>query len=274
MTENQADRPKSGDREFHLHTGWGALAPHCILVGPPERATLIAKNFFEDAELVGNHRGYLSYTGKFQNVPMSVVTTLIGGSSIGTVLPEAVRSGAKRFIRVGSCAGLQHDINLGNVVIATSSVRLHGGASDSWAPPGWPATADYRLVAELVTEAKRVGVDHHTGVDVTTGCFNEGQARPDDEGYIPPRIQMIHDEYIERGAISYNMEDADLFVWASTHGLRPEGQRSRREIYPAASVKAVYVNRRTNEIQDGAGEERAILVGLRAMVAFSMKYPL
>ena len=106
-----ANMPLAADgRYYHLHTRPGYLAPFCLLVGDPDRATLIAENFFEHIERTGDHRGLRWYTGIYRDVPVSVVTTGMGSPSLCVVVPEAYDSGARMFIRVGTCGSLIEDL--------------------------------------------------------------------------------------------------------------------------------------------------------------------
>lgn len=264
---NRADavHPQAaGGRQYHLGTGPGDLAPHCLLVGSPERAEMIGTKFLDGQE-VGHHRGLVSYTGEYEGVPMSVVTTGMGSATTGIVLPEAVRSGAQRFIRVGSCSTLWPEPNVGDSAIVTGAVRLDG-ASDNWAPPGWPAFADHRVVMALQRAAQDLALPHFLGIEATTTCFNEGQARPDDNGYLPERLRAQHDELVQRGVLLYSMESATIFVWCLTHGKKP-GE------FWAGSVNAIYGNRRTNAF-GVQGDEQASLIALRAMLILNREYPL
>lgn len=251
-----ADKPTDvSGRQYHLRTAAGDLAERCLLVGAPERAEMIAKKFFSKSRKVGDHRGLKSFTGTFAGTRMSVVTTGMGGASAGIVLAEAVASGAKAFVRVGSCGALVRKAKPGDVVIATGAVR-YDGASDNWAPPEWPAVADWRLVNALVASAVRAEKRHHVGIGVTTSCFREGQARPDDGGWLPERLRSRHRELVRRGALFYSMEDAAIFVWCATHGG-----------FPAAAVNAVYANRRTGTFNP-IGDESAAEVALMALALF------
>jgi uridine phosphorylase len=249
----EATRPVADDgRQYHLHTAPGSLAERCLLVGAPERAEQIASTLFSRSVQVGDHRGLKSFTGEFRHQPMSVVTTGMGGASLGIVMPEAVRSGAKVFIRVGSCSTLWREVGLHSTVICTGAVRLDG-ASQNWAPMEYPAVADWRIVSSLVAAAEQLGLPHAEGIGATTACFNEGQARPDDSGYMPPRLRQLHDELVARHVLFYSMEEAALFVWCSAHGG-----------YPAGSVCAVFGNRATNEFGPG-GEREAALIAATAL---------
>ena len=71
----------AGGLQYHLQTGPNSLAPLCLLVGAPERATLIAEQHFSKSQLIADHRGFRSYTGNVGTTQMSVVTTGMGGAS-------------------------------------------------------------------------------------------------------------------------------------------------------------------------------------------------
>lgn len=262
MAELQADKPTTPDgKQYHLQTGPGDLASHCLLVGDPGRAKMAAEKYFTGSTKVGDHRGLISYTGLYHGLHISVVTTGMGGPSTGIVLPEAVRSGGRRFIRVGSCSVLQPGPKVGESAISEAAVRL-GGASYNWAPPGYPAYSNWQVVSALVQAAKELQLVVHVGVEASTDCFNEGQARPDDSGYIPPRLQAQHDELVQRGVLHYSMEADALFVWCSAHGG-----------YWAGAINAIYGQRHTNEFRV-CGEEDAALIALEAQFRLNQQYPL
>jgi uridine phosphorylase len=256
-----ADRPLSGTgKQYHLQTGKGDLAKLCLLVGSPERAEMIARKYFTDWTKVGDHRGLKSFLGIYKGKAMSVVTTGMGSATTGIVIPEAVRSGAKVFVRVGSCGCLHADMPAGSSCICKAAVRLDG-ASENWAPIQYPAFADPHLIVALEKAAGRLQLEYpwRSGVGITTTCFNEGQARPDDNGYIPPRIKLMHDELMARGALFYSMEEATLFVWCATHGG-----------YPCAAIDAVYANRMTGQFET-IGDEQAALIALEALRDYGSK---
>ncbi|MBU2542269.1 nucleoside phosphorylase [Patescibacteria group bacterium] len=249
-------------RTYHLQTKKGDLAPLCLLVGAPERAEMIATTLFKDARLVGDHRGLKSFTGTFNEILMSVVTTSMGSAATAIVLPEAVYSGARRLIRVGSCSALWPHANLGDSAICTGAVRLDG-ASENWVPIGYPAVANFRVVNAMVDAAEMLNLPHHIGIGATTTCFNEGQARPDMNGYLPPRLQAMHEELVARGVLFYSMEEATMFVWCTTHG---------QDIW-AGAVDAIYGNRHTNELRV-CGEENAAQIAINALLLLHRRYPL
>ena len=85
--------------------------------------------------------------------PVIVTSTGIGGPSTAIAIDELARLGIKSFIRVGTTGSIQKNINMGDVIITTGSVRLDG-ASRHYAPIEYPAVADFSLVSGLVEGAK------------------------------------------------------------------------------------------------------------------------
>lgn len=262
MKKTQASRPTSADgREYHLHTRPGDLSPLCLQVGDPARARMIAERFFTRGMLVGDHRGLRSYTGSRGGQRISVVTTGMGAPSTGIVTPEAYRSGARIFIRVGSCSTLLKEPKPGDVIIVTGAVRLDG-AGLNWAMAEYPALAHFRVVNALASVAGNLAPrHHHLGVEAATDCFVEGQARPNVDDEIPEFQMARHRELIRLGVACYSMEAAALFVWCSTHVKRLGG-------LPAGVVNAVYGNRITNVFKV-AGEELSAEIALHALIALA-----
>ncbi len=251
----EADNSLGNDsRNYHTQTRPGDLAPLCLIVGAPGRAEMIAAKFLENAVRYGNeYRGLLSYTGSYHGVPVSVTTSGMGGASIGIVLPEAVRSGARVFIRVGSCGSLLPESHVGDLIVVQAAIR-HEGVADNWAPLAYPAVADWRVVSALHDAATllRPGA-FHVGVECTTSDFYGGQGRENLFGVVPPHLAERHAEVIRLGAACYSMEAADLFVWCATEGGG----------LPCGAVNAVFANRMTNE-WGMAGEESAANTALEA----------
>ena len=259
---NQADQPRAEGRlQYHTHTREGDLSALCLIVGAPGRADMIAASYLKNAKRFSNdHRGLVSYTGDYDGTEISVTTSGMGGPSIGIVLPEAVRSGARIFIRVGSCGSLIQESKVGDIVVATAAIRFDGTADD-WAPKEYPAFADWRVVGALCDAAfRKTGGRFFTGVECTTSDFYSGQGRPNLFGLVSERMRARHEEVLRLGAACYSMEAADLFVWCATEGGG----------LPAGVVNAVFGNRHTNE-WGVAGEELAAEIGLEALVELSKK---
>lgn len=254
--KRSADQPRTSDqKQYHIHTADGDLSPLCLIVGAPGRAELVAEKYLSAPKRFANdYRGLVSYTGKYQDTVVSVTTSGMGGPSMGIVLPEAVRSGARIFIRVGSCGSLLANSKVGDLIVPTAAVR-YDGASNDWAPPEYPAAADWRVVSALQRAADIHAKGRtHFGIECTTADFYGGQGRPGLFNDVSERMQRRHLEVLRLGAACYAMEAASLFVWCATEGGG----------LPAGAINAVFANRQTNEFGT-EGEELALEVALEAL---------
>lgn len=252
----KAERPTTTDeKEYHLHTSRGDLAPLCLIVGAPGRVDMIADKLLGVLRFENPHRGLKSCTGFYKGVRVSATTSGMGGPSTAIVLPEAVRSGARLFIRVGSCGSLIRDSSLGDVIVVNGAVRFDG-VSDVWAPPEYPAFADHRVSAALLSAAEELAPNKvWAGVEATTSDFNQGQGRTNLFGELSERMEARHEEMLRLGVSCYSMEAATLFVWCSVEG----------QGLPAGVINAVFGNRIMDE-WGTEGEELAVDIALEALV--------
>src|SRR2546423_12502386 len=113
---------------IHVRAEPGDYAEACLLPGDPLRAKYIAETYFDNAVQRNAERGMLGYTGEFEGAAVSVQATGMGCPSAAIVMEELVQLGVKRFLRVGTCGGLQHDLQLGDLIVAVSAVPPHGTA--------------------------------------------------------------------------------------------------------------------------------------------------
>src|SRR6266480_3342059 len=113
---------------IHIRAEPGEYAEACLLPGDPLRARYIAETYLDGAVERNTERGMLGYTGEFEGRPVSVQATGMGCPSAAIVMEELVQLGVKRFLRVGTCGGLQEDLQLGDLIVAVSAVPSDGTA--------------------------------------------------------------------------------------------------------------------------------------------------
>ena len=184
------DYTEGSGKEYHIGVGKGDVGEYVILPGDPKRCEKIAK-YFDDAKLVGDSREFVTYTGYLNGTKISVTSTGIGGPSASIALEELVKCGAKTFIRVGTCGGMDIDVMGGDLVIATGAIRFEG-TSKEYAPIEFPAVADLDVVNALVKAAKESGKRYHTGIVQCKDSFY-GQHRPET---LPNSHECPHYRYI------------------------------------------------------------------------------
>ena len=162
--------------QYHIGLKEGDVGEHVILPGDPKRCKKIAE-YFDNAELIADKREYTTYTGYINGKKVSVTSTGIGGPSASIALEELVNIGAKTFIRVGTCGGIDTDVKGGDIVIATGAIRMEG-TSKEYAPIEFPAVSDLSVTNSLVNAAKNLNYEYHTGVVHCKDSFY-GQHNPE-----------------------------------------------------------------------------------------------
>jgi purine-nucleoside phosphorylase len=183
---------------IHVRAEPGDYAEACLLPGDPLRAKHIAETFLDGAVQRNAERGLLGYTGTFQGRPVSVQATGMGCPSAAIVVEELAQLGVKRLVRVGTCGGLQPDLQLGDLIVALTAVPADSTASHLVPEPHCP-TADWELVHAAVHAAKELGKPVRVGPIVSSDLFYN----PDDGQYA---------RWSARGVLAVEMEAAVLFT--------------------------------------------------------------
>jgi DeoD family purine-nucleoside phosphorylase len=184
---------------IHVRAKAADYAEACLLPGDPLRARYIAETYLDEPKETNTERGLLGYTGSFEGRAVSVQATGMGCPSAAIVMEELVQLGVKRFLRVGTCGGLQRDLNLGDLIVAVSAVPADGTARHYVGGEPHCPTADWELVHAAVHAAKELEQPLRVGPIVSSDTFYD----PD-----PGR----HERWSERGVLGVEMEAAVLFT--------------------------------------------------------------
>ena len=205
----------------------GDVAPHVFLCGDPARVPRIAAAW-KQAREVCSRREYRVVTGEHDGVRMSAASTGIGAPSTAILLEELAKLGAHTFIRVGNSGGLSPQLDLGELVITTGAVR-DDGTSRSYVAPEYPAVADYRVVAALVTAARERGARFHTGITWSLDAFYarnailtgaDGMASMSFGGYWTAAQEEKIRALRSAGVLNCEMEAGVVLTLAGLFGLR------------------------------------------------------
>lgn len=207
---------KQDKGQYHIHLKKGDVGRYVILPGDPGRCELIAR-YFENPKFISQNREYRTYTGTIDNVPVSVVSTGIGGASASIAMEELVHVGADTFIRVGTAGGIRKDILGGDLCIATGAVRFEG-TSKEYAPIEWPAVPDYSVAEALKNAAEGLDLRYHMGVVQCKDSFY-GQHDPDSMP-VSAELKYKWEAWKRLGVTCSEMESAALFTVAAARGVR------------------------------------------------------
>jgi uridine phosphorylase len=243
-------------RYYHLNCGPGDLAPYILTCGDPDRARRLARSF-DRVDIQRRNREFLTYTGSYHGIPVSVLATGIGAPASAIAIVEAAQCVASAtFIRLGSTGALQDFINLGDLVITREALREEH-TTLFYAAAEIKATAHPQVLAALQEAAAALDVPYHVGVTCTSPDFYAGQGR------VVPGFPTLEPQKVARlsraGVLNLEMEMSAYLTLArvSTLNLRAGGA-------------CVVVNNRLTGVFAAArsfrqAEQRLIAVGLRAV---------
>jgi uridine phosphorylase len=199
-------------RQHHTHLLPGDVAETVLLPGDPQRARFIAERM-DEAHFVAHNRQYVTYTGEYQGVPVSVLAPGIGCPAVAIAVEELINVGARNFIRVGTGGILQRHIPVGSVIIATAAVR-GDGTSREYFPLEYPAVADLHVLEALVAAADRRGLQPYVGIIRSHDAFYM-------ESVLARGDYLTREKtWIENGVLAVENESSLLFALATARRCR------------------------------------------------------
>lgn len=202
--------------EYHIKLTEEHKAKYAILPGDPGRVEKIAA-FLDNPKQIAYNREYNSYMGELDGEKVLVVSTGIGGPSAAICVEELCHIGVDTFIRVGTCGGMQTNVEPGDLVIATGAIRMDG-TSKEYLPVEFPAVADFDVTCAIYAAAEKLGYSSHTGVVQAKDSFY-GQHEPES---MPAGPELLYkwDAWKRGGCLASEMEGATLFIVSAVRNCR------------------------------------------------------
>ncbi|RIA90257.1 nucleoside phosphorylase domain-containing protein [Glomus cerebriforme] len=277
-----ANSPVTGEgRVYHVGVKRGEVANRIITVGDPKRAEEFAKWLDKDTPIfrIKSHRGFLTLTGKYKGVPVSIAGIGMGMSMMDFFVREIrkVVDGQLSIIRFGSC-GTIGEAKVGDMIVQNSAFAVTRNynyscffdenvtPSSEEKPYNFTRIffADIDLCKKIESQlVKSFGKEHvFTGLNATCDSFYSSQGRKEDNfrDYNSDLIPNTHTGTISKtypGTISIEMETFMLFHLAKS---------SKDHSIKAASAAMVFADRITNEFISPEKIEELQKVGGKAIL--------
>ena len=185
----------------------GEIAPNVLVPGDPARARRIANEWLTDARLIMVQREFHSYTGTYEGVPVSVVSTGVGSPGAAMVMQDLEKLGCETVIRVGTAGSCVEAVAPGDNVIGTAAVRDEG-LTLKFVPPMYPATANIDVTNALREAGSRQPVAQHVGVVHTSDSFRS------------PALERDIEISIYAGVLAFEMEAATVLTMAAISRIK------------------------------------------------------
>lgn len=264
---------------FHLHLKPEQIADDILLVGDPGRVDMIAKHFDKIEHHVQN-REFITKTGYYKGKRITALATGIGTDNIDIVVneldalanvdlstrQEKQEKRSLNLIRIGTCGGLQEDLEIGSFLLSEISIGFDGVLN-------W--YADSKRVMDLNMEnaflkhmnwnprlttpyfvkssqklIDRIGKDIRKGVTISSPGFYGPQGR---EIRLQIQDRQINDKirafrYGDKKITNYEMESSALCGLANMLG------------HNATTVCVVIANRYAKKMLTGYKDAMEVLV--------------
>jgi DeoD family purine-nucleoside phosphorylase len=197
------------------------IGKYVIMPGTPDRLTALVKKIKNPIKNF-SFMDHTMYTGEYDGVR---VTAMNGGmfsanTAITTEIVCSIR--AENIIRLGSCGALREDIKVGDLILATASIR-GDGVTPYYVDSSFVTEPDSKLTEALVKAAKKLGATLHTGKVWSTDALLR-------------ETKELVEEKAAAGAIAVDMVSSALLTIAQLNKVK------------AASLLAVSDNVMTGEM--------------------------
>jgi uridine phosphorylase len=215
VAAGRAQGAEKSEKKYHVGLGLGDVGDYVLVPGDPGRTPLIAKHL-DGAREIAFSREYRTFTGKVDGVPVSAMSTGMGGPSVAIGVEELHELGVHTLLRVGTCGALQPEVKMGDLVIAIGAVRSEG-TPDGYVPKEYPAVASIQVVNALVDAASAAGLPYHVGVMRSVDALYSDLV-PDQ---MPrPDLRAELGMWTRAGVLGNDMETSTLYVVSRLRNMR------------------------------------------------------
>ena len=238
MKRNANNITNSKNEQYHIACKPGEVAKNIILVGDPQRAFRISTHF-DKIRFRKQHREYVTFTGPYKNIPMTVMATGIGQGNMEIAMVELSQIVSKPWIiRCGTSSGLQKNIRLGSLVIS-HDVHDLGNLATYYKVSKKKIKANPKVEAALVQACTELGIISHVGKTASAPGFYGPQGRKI-KGF-PISKPGIIQTLIKKKVMNLEMEVATMFSLAACNGT------------PVGAICGAIGNRARNDFLDDTG---------------------
>lgn len=245
------DKKRRGESMIQPHILCERVSERVMLPGDPKRVDRVA-SFLDNVREIAYNREFKTIIGEYKGVEITITSTGIGGASAAIALEELIACGGKYFVRIGSAGAIQSDINIGDLIISSSSVR-EDGASQMYVDKSMPAAADFELVKLL----EKILIEK-------SYRYKIGMTRSHDSFYVDDELERMS-YWNKKGVLGSDMETAALYTIGYIRGVKVASILNNVVLYEADVKDGI------NEYVDESnlaseGERREIEVALEALI--------
>ena len=188
---------------IHIGATIDEIADTVLLPGDPMRAKWAAEQFLTSPRLVNQVRGMFGYTGTFNGNRVTIQGSGMGMPSLSIYANELIRDyNAQTFIRIGSCGGMQPNIDIRDIILAQTTTYVTTPSSTVMKEISFSPCADFELIKNAHSFAESKGFKTHVGNIYSSDTFYDERAD-------------LNEQMVRHGVLAVEMEAAELYTLAA-----------------------------------------------------------
>lgn len=188
----------------HINAKDGQIAKTVLLPGDPLRAQFIAQHFLENPICYNQVRGMFGYTGRYNNIEISVQATGMGQPSLSIYATELITNyNVKNLIRVGTCGAIDKNVGLKELIIVQGACSDSALLNQRFGSLHFCPCASYPLIKKADEIASTMNIAYHIGVVATSDLFYD--------------INKNYQRWAQYGVLAIEMECCELFTLAAAY---------------------------------------------------------
>ena len=207
--------PEQTHQSWYIGANRDDIGDAAILVGDPARVGRLADHM-DDVSFLPEKRGLRTVTGTRAGSRITVTAFGMGAPIAAIVMHELFALGVRTFLRIGTAMAVA-PAQLGDFVLADGALRAEG-TSQTYAPLGFPAIADFDLNTRL--RARLAASPHrwHAGIFGSYDGFYTEMF--DLSGERRAVIESLKQDIRRMGLVGTDMETSALLTAARILGAR------------------------------------------------------
>lgn len=188
---------------IHIGAKIDEIADTVLLPGDPMRAKWAAEQFLTSPRLVNQVRGMFGYTGTINGNRVTIQGSGMGMPSLSIYANELIRDyNAQTLIRIGSCGGMQPNIDIRDIILAQTTTYVATPSSTVMKEVSFSPCADFELLKNAHSFAEIKGFKTHVGNIYSSDTFYDERAD-------------LNEQMVRHGVLAVEMEAAELYTLAA-----------------------------------------------------------
>lgn len=190
----------------HIGAKQGDIAETVLMPGDPLRAKYIAENMLEGAKCYNEVRGMYGFTGMYKGKRVSIQGSGMGMPSMSIYATELIQDyGVKNLIRIGSCGGLQKEVNIRDIVLAQGACTDSNMNNIRFDGLDFAPIASFKLLKNAYDAAVAKGIHTHVGNILSSDIFYDEKE--------------LWKMWAKFGVLAVDMEAAALYTLGARYGV-------------------------------------------------------